>query len=745
MTKKNKTSKKFPENNPPHSTSGNAKNKVSQQRTPFWQIVLLPIAAILIFFLLLEGGLALFGVKPALKTEDPFVGFASNVPLFVAGSGPHGSQLLATAPNKLNYFNQQSFPRIKPAGTYRIFSLGGSTTYGRPYNDTTSFSGWLREFLPMADGSKSWEVINTGGISYASYRVAHLMEELVNYQPDLFILYTGHNEFLEERTYSQIKEIPPLIRSTVSLLAKTRTWTAMTGSLKKLGVYPEAKKQNHDQLGGRVDAILDQSAGLNRYTRDDTLQANILKHYRISLERMVSLTRSVGAEIIFVTPASNLKDCTPFKSEHTAGLDQAKKQRSAKLLGQAKLALGRQSWNEALELLEAAIAIDPRQAELHYRRGQGLMGLKRFEAADNAFRQARDQDVCPLRALSPMRQVVLDIADEQGIRVVDYVALLEETTQHNLGLKSPGDELFLDHVHPTIEGHKILAIALLRAMIDQGLVQSGTWGEQEIEAITRKINSKIDQETHGQALANLARVLLWAGKLEDASRLATQAQEKAGEFRQVFVDSASILTSVYLNTGQYNEAVRTMYGTLERAPGAIEIRLKLGETLADRRFMKLEEAAANLLLVCQQMPTYDIAFSNYAAAMAKRGRIAVAYDSANEALRLNPKNTMAQATYNRMRSMLKDQNFRPRQPLVMLDIYPSRAPRKLIQMYRDASGKPVPHGAEVEFYENGRIKHFVDIAHGQWNGLEMTWDENGQLLTRNVYQNDKLVRQEPVN
>ena len=286
-------------------------------RIPLWQALVLPIAAILIFFLMLEGSLALFGVKPALKTEDPFVGFASNVPLFIPIPGPGGTKLMMTAQNKLNNFNPQSFPVEKSAGTYRIFCLGGSTTYGRPYNDTTSFASWLREMLPLADRTKNWEVINAGGISYASYRVAYLMEELVNYQPDLFIIYTGHNEFLEERTYRQIRDIPPVIRSTVSLLARTRTWSAMTAAMQSLGIYPEAEKEDRENLALEVVTILDKSAGLNRYTRDDPLRDKILQHYRVSLERMVGLARSVDAQIIFVTPASNLKNCTPFKSEHT--------------------------------------------------------------------------------------------------------------------------------------------------------------------------------------------------------------------------------------------------------------------------------------------------------------------------------------------------------------------------------------------------------------------------------------------
>ncbi|MFW6168867.1 MAG: hypothetical protein ACODAD_00150 [Planctomycetota bacterium] len=60
----------------------------------------------------------------------------------------------------------------------------------------------LREFLPVAHPSRRWEVVNAGGVGYASYRVAKLMEELVRYEPDLFIIYSGHNEFLKRRTYA---------------------------------------------------------------------------------------------------------------------------------------------------------------------------------------------------------------------------------------------------------------------------------------------------------------------------------------------------------------------------------------------------------------------------------------------------------------------------------------------------------------------------------------------------------------
>lgn len=159
----------------------------STQKRPVWKEIVFAVLVVGSFFALVELGLLLLGVQPLSHSRDPYVGFTSRLPLFVEESGPQGEAMRVTAGNKLRFFNRQQFIEDKPPGTYRVFCLGGSTTYGRPYDDATSFCGWLREFLPQADPSRQWEVINAGGISYASYRVAVLMEELIGYDPDLFI------------------------------------------------------------------------------------------------------------------------------------------------------------------------------------------------------------------------------------------------------------------------------------------------------------------------------------------------------------------------------------------------------------------------------------------------------------------------------------------------------------------------------------------------------------------------------
>src|SRR6185369_5099045 len=188
---------------------------------PLWKKILFAVMAAALFFAVIESSLALIGIKTLFVTEDPFVGFSENIPLFVKKTLQDGTVVLTKSEKRRTAFNVQQFPKEKKKGTYRIFCLGGSTTYGHPYSDSTSFCGWLREFLRAADPSTNWEVINVGGISYASYRVVNLMQELSGYQPDLFIVYSGQNEFLEERTYRNIKEIPPWLMRTHVVLSKT--------------------------------------------------------------------------------------------------------------------------------------------------------------------------------------------------------------------------------------------------------------------------------------------------------------------------------------------------------------------------------------------------------------------------------------------------------------------------------------------------------------------------------------------
>ena len=162
----------------------------------------LAFGSTLFVFLGLEGLAWLLGVEPAFYQEDPYAGFSRHVPHFVPAASTNGTEWMTVAPNKRRVLNPQTFPAHKTSGVYRVVCAGGSSTYGRPFFDATSYPGWLRALLAEVQPSRAWEVINVGAISYASYRDVGLMEEMTRYSPVLFVVYTGHNEFLVRRPYA---------------------------------------------------------------------------------------------------------------------------------------------------------------------------------------------------------------------------------------------------------------------------------------------------------------------------------------------------------------------------------------------------------------------------------------------------------------------------------------------------------------------------------------------------------------
>ncbi|HET6567613.1 MAG TPA: SGNH/GDSL hydrolase family protein [Rhodothermales bacterium] len=83
----------------------------------------------------------------------------------------------------------------KQPNTIRVFLLGASTTAGFPYEYQATPAWLLHDRLAAAFPDKRVEVINTAITATNSYAVLELVRELVRYDPDLFIVYMGQNEY----------------------------------------------------------------------------------------------------------------------------------------------------------------------------------------------------------------------------------------------------------------------------------------------------------------------------------------------------------------------------------------------------------------------------------------------------------------------------------------------------------------------------------------------------------------------
>ncbi len=628
---------------------------------PAWKKALFAFVTVGGFFVLLEILLALWGVEPVLYAEDPYVGFAGNIPLLVEQKAADGQVYMVTAPNKIKWFNKQRFLKQKPQGTYRIFSMGGSTTYGRPYDDALSFSGWLREFLPLADPSRKWEVINAGGISYASYRVTVVMEELIHYEPDLFIIYSGHNEFLERRTYREIIEAPKPLTAVGGLVSRTRLYAAGRKILTATRNQPTDPENAETLLKGEVDAMLDHAVGPEDYTRDDALWEQVIAHYRLNLNRMIDIASSAGADVALVTPASNLKDSSPFKSEHRKDLSSAELGRFDDLYARAQRDRKAGELNGALAALEEAAAIDDRYADLHYQRGLVLYHLGRYPEARATLRRALDEDICPLRALTSMGGIILEVADERQVPLIDFAGVIENRSENGV----PGADYFHDHVHLTSEGYRMLALQLIDTLAQRKIVaMSDTWDDAALAAATREVEGRLDQQAHGVALRNLAKVLDWAGKFEEAGRLAARAAELLGEdavssyvagrsaeeqgaldvavrhFRQAtrlkpdYIEPHMRLAKALMSQGSYEEAIEHFRQALRIKPDAAEPHNNLGMALMSLE--RFDEAIKHYGQALRIRPEYTAAHSNLGIALMLQGKLGGAISKFREALRLDP-------------------------------------------------------------------------------------------------------------
>ena len=107
---------------------------------------------------------------------------------------------LVPAANTINYnslgFRGAEFSEVKAPNTYRIFLVGGSTMIGSgATGEETTKSGILQKMFDSDNSVQNIEVINGAFFGANSATEFDLVtQKLVNYQPDLIILFDGLND-----------------------------------------------------------------------------------------------------------------------------------------------------------------------------------------------------------------------------------------------------------------------------------------------------------------------------------------------------------------------------------------------------------------------------------------------------------------------------------------------------------------------------------------------------------------------
>ncbi len=494
-----------------------------------------------------------------------FAGFASTTPSSEAGGTfTSGSPLFQvshgvakTAPGKLKFFNESEFTVAKTPGTYRVFCVGGSTTYGHPFDGRTSVPRWLEELLSASDPQRKFEVINAGGISYASYRIVPIVQECLAFQPDAIIVYMGHNEFLESRTYSDVKRRGAVLNRILSGAEKLAVYQALQSVLRPVLPTPTAALNAQTPAADRslkpeVSAILDRSAGLDLYHRDEEFTHNVIAEFRENLQEIVRLCDTAHVPLIIVQPPSNLEDFSPFKSQHRKELTQAEQRDYDTELTQAAADIDHNPI-KALEALGALEQRDPLYAHTLFYKGKALVALGKYEEAQRAFVQAKDLDVCPLRCISAIESAIQSVGGTAPAHLLRFSAALNSHIQRS-GKTSgiPGAESFLDHVHPTIPAHQYLAELLLDHMVEKNLVTLPTiLSPQRKQEVYARVMNALDNSFFAMRDLNLAKTLHWAGKKTEAKAALDRIARLPGENPEIH----KMLGSYYVENGEIEQGI----------------------------------------------------------------------------------------------------------------------------------------------------------------------------------------------
>jgi len=549
----------------------------------------------LLLIVLIECAMALFQVLP-LAEQDPFVGFSETSPLFVEESSGN----FIVNPAKSAYFNTpQSFSMPKPVGVFRIVVFGGSTTYGRPYRHQTSFGAWLERLIEHYSANVNVEVINAGGISYASYRVRRLMTEMSAYDPDLFIVYTGHNEFLEARTFAALREQPEVIRKLRSFAHHSRLYSSLARILGKVA----SPGDRLTTFGDKVDATLERIGGPELYHRDPSFRQGVIRQYQHEIEAMVRFCQKREIPLILSTLPVNLSGIAPFKSEHAAGLDSAALMAWQTAFESGLAALADKRPQQALNAFAEADALDSGYAELHYRKGQAYWQLGQAHQAYLSFDRARQEDIVPLRALNEFNTLLRSVAAAEQVALADVEKTFLKISPGNI----PGENLFVDHVHPSLEGQQLVAWIILNAATDAGLLplDAATWQKVMPQAreFLRQGLTAVPEDYKAQGLWSVGRLFFWAGKYSEAYVALRQAWQTIKDQAEM----ARQLGELELVRGDIAAALFYLNAAERLAPG--DLKVALARAAALNRVGRSDEALS--LLQTLTLPDNDQAAGVY--------------------------------------------------------------------------------------------------------------------------------------
>ena len=345
-------------------------------------------------------------------------------------------------PTRIGYPDQSDLLMPKPEGTVRIFLVGESAAKGFPQPRNLSMSSFLQAMLADACPGRKIEVINLGTVAVASFPLVYQVRDALRFSPDLFVFYTGNNEFFGAYGTASTVGGGALPLWVLRLMRAVRG-LALVQALDSL-LYSGA-----DGSSTLMEAMI----GRTFIPADSPLRTTAARNLAANLGTMLDEVHAAGVPAVVCTTASNESGMAPLGEEDLAGLNENQRAQLDRLLAAAGEPDGP---TRAVELLGEAIGLAPRHARARFLLGQALARVGKTDEAGAAFLQARDLDTMPWRPIAQTEQAIRSVTRDKGAILCDVA----ENFRRRSADGAPGWHLLDDHVHLSVAGQAAAARAI---------------------------------------------------------------------------------------------------------------------------------------------------------------------------------------------------------------------------------------------------------------------------------------------